>query len=30
MVIRMFKELSENYKKLNENYNSIKKHIETV
>ena len=30
MVIRMLKELTENYKELSENYNSMKKEIETT
>ena len=30
MVIRMLKELSENYKELSENYISMKKNIETM
>ena len=30
MVIRMLKELTDNYKELSENYNSIKKEIETI
>ena len=30
MVIRMFKELSDNYKELSGNYNSMKKEIETM
>ena len=30
MVIRMLKELAENYKELRENYNSMKKKIETI
>ena len=30
MVIRMLKELTDNYKGLSENYNSMKKEIETI
>ena len=30
MVVRMLKELTDNYKELNENYNSIKKEIVTI
>ena len=30
MVIRMLKELTDNYKELSENYNSMKKEIETI
>ena len=30
MVIRMLRELTDNYKKLSENYNSMKKEIETI
>ena len=30
MVIRMLRELTDNYKKLIENYNSMKKEIETI
>ena len=30
MVIRMLKEIKDNYKELNENYNSMKKEIETI
>ena len=30
MVIRMLKELSENYKELGENYNSMNMDIETI
>ena len=30
MVVRLLKELTDNYKKPSENYNSIKKEIETV
>ena len=30
MVIRMLKELSDNYKELSGNYNSLKKEIETM
>ena len=30
MVIRMLKELSDNYKELNGNYNSMKKGIDTI
>ena len=30
MVIKMLKELTDNYKELNENYNSMKKEIEII
>ena len=30
MVIRMLKELTDNYKELSENYNSMKKEIEII
>ena len=30
MVIRMLKDLTENYKELNENYNSMKKEIKSI
>ena len=30
MVVRMLKELTDNYRKLSENYNSMKKGIETI
>ena len=30
MVIRMLKELTDNYKELSENYKSMKKEIETI
>ena len=30
MIIKMFKELSDNYKELSGNYNSVKKKIETI
>ena len=30
MVIRMLKELIENYKELGQNYNSMKKEIKTI
>ena len=30
VVIRVFKEITDNYKELNENYNSMKKEIETI
>ena len=30
MVIKMFKENTDNYKELSENYNSMKKEIETI
>ena len=30
MVIKMLKELTDNYKELSENYNSIKKEVETI
>ena len=30
MVIRMLKELTDNYKELSDNYNSMKKEIETI
>ena len=30
MVIRMVKELTDNYKELTENYNSMKQEIETI
>ena len=30
MVIRILKELTNNYKELSENYNSVKKEIETI
>ena len=30
MVIKMLKELTDNYKELSENYNSMKKEIETI
>ena len=30
MVIRMLKELTDNYKELSEKYNSMKKEIETI
>ena len=30
MVIKMLKELTDNYKELSENYNSVKKEIETI
>ena len=30
MVIRMLKELTDNYKELSENYNTMKKEIETI
>ena len=30
MVIRMLKELTDNYKELSENYNSMKKEIKTI
>ena len=30
MVMKMLKELKDNYKELSENYNSMKKEIETI
>ena len=30
MIIKMLKELTDNYKELSENYNSMKKEIETI
>ena len=30
MVIKMFKELTDNYKEFTENYNSMKKEVETI
>ena len=30
MIIRMFKECTDNYKELSENYNSMRKEIETI
>ena len=30
MIIKMLKELTDNYKELSENYNSMKKQIETI
>ena len=30
MIIRMFKECTDNYKELSENYNSMRKEIKTI